>query len=103
MSDSIANATKNVQNALANQARANEAVRLALIALTLAVSSEQAAQEAGQEAAESTHMCTELQQRAIQRGGGMGVPTTRPDHPTTQPAPQPRTTCHPRPSSSRSD
>ena len=51
MSDSIANATKNVQNALANQARANEAVRLALIALSLAVSSEQAAQEAAQEAA----------------------------------------------------
>ena len=46
MSDSIANANKNAQNALANQARANEAVRLALIALSLAVSSEQAAQEA---------------------------------------------------------
>ena len=46
MTDRIANANKNAQNALANQARANEAVRLALIALTLAVSSEQAAQEA---------------------------------------------------------
>ena len=86
MSDSIANATKNVQNALANQARANEAVRLALIALTLAVSSEQAAQEAGQEAAPSTQDAAPVAQEA--------APSTQEAAPATQEAAQEAAPAH---------
>ena len=86
MSDSIANANKNAQNALANQARANEAVRLALIALSLAVSSEQAAQEAAPVAQEEAK---EAAQEAAQEAATAAPAAPAPTAPTAQAAPAP--------------